>query len=224
MLMTPFSCQTPRDAALRRIALLVLLTGCMLLAACGFRLKGATPLPFDTLYTNIAENSAFGTAMRRAIVAASPNTRIVSDPAEAEARLIQLSNNERLRQLSIDPDGRVEEYELNLEFVFQLVDAAGHIILPPTVLRATRELPYDDTMVQAKQSEITAVFQQMQQAMVDRVVRHMTAPDVIAAFRDADKLPLEETPSDLTPVSNDPSPTGTPKWGTPSLNPGHGMR
>lgn len=216
---TPFLRHDLRNGALRRLALFALLAGFVLLTACGFRMKGVTPLPFDTLYTNIAENSSFGAAMRRAIVAASPNTRIVSDPAQAQARLIQISNNEHLRQLSIDADGRIEEYELNLEFVFQLVDAAGHVILPPTTLRATRELPYDDTMVQAKQSEITTVFQQMQQSMVDRVLRHLTAPDVITAFANAEKLPVEETPADLSPVSNDPAPTGANMWGAPSPNP-----
>jgi len=213
-----------RNGAARRFALFALLAVCVLLAACGFRMKGATPLPFDTLYTNIEENSAFGAAMRRAIVAASPNTRFVSDAKQAEARLIQLANDERLRQLSIDADGRVEEYELNLEFVFQLVDGRGHVILPPTSLRATREIPYDDTMVQAKQSEITTTFQQMQQSMVDRVVRHLTSPDVIAAFKNADQQPLEATPSNLDPVSNDPAPTRSPMWGAPGLNPDAGMR
>lgn len=211
-------------SGLRRLALFALLSGCMLLAACGFRLKGATPLPIDTLYTNIAENSSFGVAVRRAIRAASPNTRFVSDPREAQARLIQLAHNELLRELSIDAEGRVEEYELTLEFVFQLVDAAGHVILPPTTLRATRDTPYDDTVVQAKQSEISVVFQQMQQSMVDRLVRHLTAPDVIAAFANAEKLPVEAEPADLSPVSNDPAPTGVRNWGAPSLNPDAGMR
>lgn len=205
---------------LRRILLLAVVGASVLLAACGFRLKGATPLPFTTLYTNIAENSAFGVAMRRAIVASSPQTRIVEDPAQAEVRLLQLANNQRLRELSIDAEGRVEDYELNLEFVFQLVDAAGHIIIPPTTLRATRELPYDDTMVQAKQSEITTVFQQMQQSMVDRVVRLLSAPDVFTAFENAAQLPVDDTPADLAPVSNDPAPTGGDVWGAPSLKPG----
>lgn len=222
--MNPLFNRASNALDMRRLALVVLMMACMLLAACGFRLKGVTPLPFDTLYTNIAENSSFGAAMRRAIVAASPATRIVTDPTEAEARLIQLANNERVRQLSIDADGRVEEYELNLEFVFQLVDSAGRVILPPTTLRATREIPYDDTMVQAKQSEITTLFQQMQQSMVDRVVRHLTAPVVAEAFAKAEQQPLDTTPSDLSPVSNDPTPTGTPLWGTPSLNPDAGMR
>lgn len=222
--MTPVLTESACGASVRRLALLALILGCMLLAACGFRLKGATPLPVDTLYTNIAENTPFGAAMRRAIRAASPNTRIVGDPTQAQARLIQLANNERLRELSIGADGRVEEYELNLEFVFQLVDAAGHVILPPTTLRATRELPYDDTMVQAKQSEITSIFQQMQQSMVDRVLRHLTAPNVVAAFASARELPVEAGPADHTPVSNDPTPRGTSSWGAPVLNSGAGMR
>jgi LPS-assembly lipoprotein len=211
-------------AGLRRLALFALLAGCVLLAACGFRLKGATPLPIDTLYTNIAENSSFGVAVRRAIRAASPNTRFVSDPREAQARLMQLAHNELLRELSIDAQGRVEEYELTLEFVFQLVDSAGHVILPPTSLRATRELPYDDSVVQAKQSEISVVFQQMQQSMVDRLVRHLTAPDVIAAFNNAANLPVEAEPVDPAPVYDDRAPAGTPAWGAPSLNPDAGMR
>lgn len=56
---------------------------CLLLAACGFRLKGVSPLPFTTIYTNIPDNSAFGANMRRAIVASSPRTRFVSEPADA---------------------------------------------------------------------------------------------------------------------------------------------
>lgn len=215
--------EAQRHAVVRRLAMLVLLAGCVLLAACGFRLKGATPMPFTTLYTNIAENSAFGAAMRRAIVAASPNTRIVSDPKEAQVRLVQLANQQSTRELSIDADGRVEEYELNLLFSFQLVDSEGHILLPPTTLRATREIPYDDTVVQAKQSEITTVFQQMQQSMVDRVVRHLTAPDIAEAFINAEEQPIEETPSDLTPVSDEPSLPGTQDWGSPGLDSGVGL-
>ena len=208
----------------QRLLMYALLATCLLVAACGFRMKGATPMPFDSIYTNIAENSAFGASMRRAIRAASPNIKFTSDPAQAQVRLIQLENNESLRELSIDPDGRVEEYELNLIFSFQLVDAAGRELLPPTSLRATRDVPYDDTMVQAKQSEITHTFQQMQQSMVDRVVRLLTAPDVAEAFENAERQPPAEVSTDLAPVSNDPAPTGARSWGAPPPNPLSGFQ
>ncbi len=163
-----------------------------LLTACGFRLKGQTPLPFNTLYTNIAENSAFGAQLRRSIIAASPETRFTNDVTEATARLTELSSTQTLEEVSISVQGQVEEYELRLEFVFQLTDSQGRIVLPPTTLVATREIPYDSGALQAKQGEIGSLYIEMQQSLVDRIVRRMTAPDVRAAFENPEDLPIDE--------------------------------
>jgi len=194
---------------------------CALLAACGFRLKGVSPLPFTTIYTNIAENSAFGAGLRRAIVASSPSTRFVSEPADAQARLTQIANTQSLRELSIDAQGQVEEYELNLEFVFQLTDAQGHVVLPPTTLRATREIPYDPNVVQAKQGEIAAVFNDMQQSLIDRVVRRLASPDVADAFAEAAALPKsqDDGAADVpAPAQEAPVPAIIPR-GVPGVRP-----
>lgn len=63
----------PRLTWPRGIALAML----MLLAGCGFTMRGVTPLPFDTLYVGIPDNTRFGADVRRALRAASPNTRQV---------------------------------------------------------------------------------------------------------------------------------------------------
>lgn len=207
---------------LRRLACVAL---CVLLTACGFRLKGVSPLPFTTIYTNIAQNSAFGAGMQRAIIASSPHTRFVSDPASAQAKLIQLSNDQSLREVSIDAQGRVEEYELNLEFVFQLTDAKGHVVLPPTTLRATREIPYDDSVVQAKQGEIASIFQEMQQSLIDRVIRRLASPEVAAAFANAEHLPVDDQPASQAPApSSQPAVPSPAPWGSPRIDSGAGMR
>lgn len=182
-------------ASRRTLRIMACVFICVLVAACGFRLKGVSPLPFVTLYTNIPENSIFGAQVRRAIIASSPNTRFVTEPREAQARLMQLSSNQTLRQVSIDAQGRIEEYELNLNFVFQLTDAKGRLLLSPTTLTATRELPYDATVVQAKQGEIATLFKEMQHSLVDRLVRRLTAPDVVEAVKNAEDLPLAQTPA-----------------------------
>ncbi len=188
---------------------------CAVLAGCGFRLKGATPLPFNTIYTNINENSAFGAKIRRAIIASSPNTRFVSEPEQAEARLTQLANRQTMREVSIDARGQVEEYELNLDFVFQLTDAKGHLVLPPTTLQSTREVPYDSGLLQAKQGEIGSLFLEMQQSLVDRIVRRLTSPDVMDAFKNAETLPIDTTPGQSEPQEPfEPSAVPTP-WSTP---------
>jgi LPS-assembly lipoprotein len=211
----PYAPQT----SLRVLACIAL---CALLAACGFRLKGVAPLPFTTIYTNIAENSAFGAGLRRAIVASSPNTRFVTEPADAQARLTQVANTQSLRELSIDAQGQVEEYELNLEFIFQLTDAQGHVVLAPTTLRSTREVPYDPNVVQAKQGEIAAIFADMQQSLIDRVVRRLASPDVAEAFAEAEALPEKEEDDTAAPppapAQEAPVPSIIPR-GVPGVRP-----
>ncbi|TCT08561.1 LPS-assembly lipoprotein [Paralcaligenes ureilyticus] len=194
---------------------------CTLLAACGFHLRGTAPLPFDSLYTNIAENSAFGAQMRRAIEASSPNTRIVEDAALAQAKLIQLASNQSLRQLSINAQGLVDEYELNLTFTFEVVDAKGHILMAPTTLTSSRDLPYDPNAVQAKQGEIGTVFKEMQQGLVDRVVRRLSAPDVIEAARRAGTQNIKINPADI-PSGHNAAPAAVP-WSIPRIEPGAGV-
>ncbi|MCI2807177.1 LPS-assembly lipoprotein LptE [Eoetvoesiella caeni] len=203
---------------------LACLTLFAVLGACGFHLKGVTPLPFDTLYTNIPENSAFGAQIRRAIRAASPNTRFVSEPGEARARLTQLANNQSMREVSINPQGQVEEYELNLTFVFQLTDDKGHLVLPPTTLETIREIPYDSGALQAKQGEIGTLYIEMQQSLVDRIVRRLTAPEVSKAFNNPEDLPIAEptAPAARTPPNTYQSPIPTP-LSIPGAAPGTGM-
>src|SRR5690606_482137 len=172
----------------------------------GFRLKGTSPLPFDTLYTNINENSAFGADLRRLIVATSPNTRFVDDVTEAQARLTQISMQRSMREISISPEGRDEEYELNLVFVFKLTDAQGRELLPATTLSSTREVPYDPDALQAKQGEIGSLFQEMQRSLIDRIVRRITSPEVNEAYRNLPAVePATQGIAPATPAVPDDS-------------------
>ncbi len=202
---------------LRGLACAVL---CTLLAACGFHLRGTAPLPFDSLYTNIAENSAFGAQMRRAIEASSPNTRIVENIAQAQARLMQLASNQSLRQLSLNAQGLVDEYELNLSFTFEVVDAKGHILLAPSTLTSSRDLPYNPNAVQAKQGEIGTVFNEMQQGLVDLVVRRLSSPDLIEAARRFGTQSIKINPAE--PPSSHITPPAAAPWSIPRIEPGAG--
>ena len=132
--------------------LMILLS--VVLTACGFHLKGVAPLPFDTIYTNITDNSAFGANLRRTLSASSPQTRFVERPQDAEAILQQLSHSRNQREISINAKGQVEEYEV----------------------------PYDAEAVQAKDSEIEMIFRDMEQSLINRIVRRLSSPDVTSAY------------------------------------------
>lgn len=156
----------------------------VVLSACGFQLQGRAPLPFETLYVSVPQNSQFGADLRRAIRASSPDTQIIEDPAVPyQAQLQQISETRSSREISLNAQGRVEEYELTLVYVFRIVDANGDNILPPTTLVAVRDLPFDDRVVQAKEGEQATLFQQMQKSMIARVMRRISAPDVAQRYQ-----------------------------------------
>ena len=164
-----------RRAAVITVLLLVLAA---MLAGCGFRMRGASPLAFDSIYTNIAENSPFGAQLRRAIRASSPHTHFVDDPNEADVHLVQEANRQIRRELSIDAEGHVEEYELIQVFTFRITDRSGRELSPSMSLRAERDVPYDTEESDARRQEMKSIFEDMQLAMISQVVRRLSSPEV----------------------------------------------
>ncbi len=108
------------------------------------------------------------------------NTPIGQQPASApyQAQLQQVSETRNTRVVSLNAQGRVEEYELTLQFVFRIVNSKNQIILPDTLLTSVRDMPFDDRVVQAKESEQVTLFRDMQKSLVARIIRRISAPDV----------------------------------------------
>ncbi|SAI72388.1 lipoprotein precursor [Bordetella ansorpii] len=150
----------------------------LLLSACGFQMRGETPLPFDTLYVTIPDNTKFGADVRRSLRAASPNTRLTTTGKEAQAILQQVGDARGLREVSLNAQGRVEEYELSINFTFRLIDAKGNAIIPDTTLTAYQQMPYDDQVMQAKEDQMNMLYENMQQSLVNRLLRRLTSQDV----------------------------------------------
>ena len=203
---------SPRQSWLLRGACLALF---MLLSACGFALRGVTPMPFDTLFIGIPDTTQFGADVRRALRAASPNTKLVATPKEAQAILQQVAETRSLREVSLNAQGRAEEYELGINYTFRLIDAKGRALIPDTTLSIYREMPYDDQVVQAKQGQIETLYKTMQRDLVSRLLRRMTAPEVRNAFENAEQRAEDgETPL-YDPTMPEQQRTPAP-WQTPS--------
>ena len=159
----------------RALLSLVLVAG---LTACGFAMRGTSPLPFDTLYLGVNDNAPFGAALRRALLASSPGTRIVQNSKDAQVTYVELQNSRSLREVSLNAVGRVEQYELTVHYAFRLIDARGRVVLNDTQLSASRELPYDDQFMQGKDADMQRVYEDLELAMVSRIVRRISAPEV----------------------------------------------
>lgn len=167
-----------KNPIIRYFQVLMLSALLLSISACGFHLKHATPLAFDAIYTNINLDREFGAQLERIIKANSPGTTFVKTPEEADVLLMVISDTQSRRQISIDAEGRVDEYELMLDFTFQILTREGDTVLAPTTLQSFREIPYNERIVQAKDSEITTTFRDMRQSLIDLIMRRISAPEV----------------------------------------------
>lgn len=149
----------------------------LLLAGCGFALRGAAQLPFSTLYIGATETSELGAQLRR-YVRNTTNTKVVEDPREAEAQLQVLQQTRERSILSLDASGRVREFELRYLFGFQVHDGKGREFIPPTTITLKRDLSFNDSNTLAKDSEAELLYRDMQNEVIHQLLRRMSAIEV----------------------------------------------
>ena len=89
----------------------VALLAALLLAGCGFQLRGSATLPFNTLYVEAPAASLFATQLRR-VIGSGSETRITNTPAEADAILQVVQELREKEILSLSAGGRVRELTL----------------------------------------------------------------------------------------------------------------
>lgn len=157
----------------RALQWLAMLAACLMLAACGFHLRGAADLPFKTIHLGFAPNSAVGVELKRNLVASG--TKVVDDKADAEANLTVLKDSRSSQVLTLNTNGRVREYALFQYFTFSVNDAKGTVIIPPTAITLRRVITYDENQALAKQSEEALLYRDMQSDLVQQILRRLSA-------------------------------------------------
>lgn len=155
-------------------ALITLLLALML-AACGFQLRGAQPLPFTSLY--IAENWELGAQLRRNIRALG-STQLSATPQEAQAILTSLGEAREKSILSLSATGRVREFQLRYRFSYRVHDLKGREFVPPTVIVLVRDISFADEQVLAKEQEEALLYRDMQNDMVQQVLRRLAVAKI----------------------------------------------
>ena len=150
-----------------------LLAMTLLLAGCGFQLRGTAQLPFETIY--IPEASAgIGLELKR-YVRSGTRPRVVDDEKSAQA-VLQFANETRFRNiLSLSGGGRVREFQRVYRIAVRVHDGKGGEYLPLSVLQLTRDLTYNDTDVLAKETEEALIYREMQSDMVQQILRRLSA-------------------------------------------------
>ena len=146
----------------------------LLLAACGFQLRGVATLPFESLYVDGGGNPALATEVSRAIRSGT-QTRLAEKADDAQAVLqIQGAVREK-RILALSGAGRVREYELIYRASFRLLDKAGRDLMTTQPIEMRRAMLYDDALVLAKEQEEALLYIDMQKDVLGQLMRRLAA-------------------------------------------------
>jgi LPS-assembly lipoprotein len=148
----------------------------ILVASCGFQLRGSSNLPFQTIYV---PGSSGGVALdlKRAIESSS-NTRVVDTPKDAQAVFQLIGAQQEKEILSLTGAGRVREYRLRYRVTYRVHDTKGHDLIPSTTLRQVRDVTFNDSAVLAKETEDQLLYRDMQNDMVQQILRQLAATQV----------------------------------------------
>ncbi len=148
----------------------------LMLAACGFQLRGAQPLPFSSLYIP-ADNWEMGALLKRNIRALN-STQLTETPQEAQAVFTLLGEAREKNILSLSGTGRVREYQLRYRLAFRVHDLKGKEFIAPTEIVLVRDISFSDERVLAKEQEESLLYRDMQNDMVQQLMRRMAAAKV----------------------------------------------
>jgi LPS-assembly lipoprotein len=145
----------------------------VLLAGCGFRLRGTAEVPFETLYLPGA-TSGIALDLKRYIQAGT-NARVVDDAGKADA-VMQFTEETRQKEvLSLTGTGKVREFQLRYRVGFRVHDGKGTDFVPQSVIQLTRDVTFNDTEILAKEQEEQILFRDMQTDMVQQILRRLAA-------------------------------------------------
>ena len=153
---------------------LLLIAVTLVLAACGFKLRGAYTLPFDTLYIALPETAELRAVLKRNIEA-STQTRVGSDAKTAQAILAITADLPSKAILSLDSAGQVREYRLQRVVGFRVYDSANRDLMPPGQIIIGRDISFNSAQVLSKESEETLLWRDIQNDLVQQLLRRLAA-------------------------------------------------
>ena len=145
------------------------------LTGCGFQLRGTLSgnLPYKTMMIALPDTSEVRVWLERYINAAG-STELIDDPKRTEATFQQLSDSRLKTILSVNAQGRVREYRLQLNYRFRVVNAKGQILVPPNDVSLSRDITFDDSNVLAKDLEEGLLWRDMNNDLVNQIMRRLS--------------------------------------------------
>jgi LPS-assembly lipoprotein len=143
----------------------------VLLAGCGFQLRGESQLPFPSAYVEATSASLLAPGLRQTLAAQG---KLAASAKDAAVRIRLVDERREKTILSLSGGGKVREYRLHYKVTMQVTDAAGNELIAPVELEQLREYSYDDALILAKEAEEASLNRAMEQETLQQALRRLS--------------------------------------------------
>ena len=166
----------------RRLCLHLLAAGAVIgMTGCGFALRKAPAFAFKTLFSPLAEGSVLGNALKRSLESGGA-VRVITDAAQmdqADVILDVLQDQREKVVVGVNASGQVREFQLRIQFKFKLRNPKGAELIAPTEIAQQRDISFNETAELAKEAEEGLLYRDMQNDIVQQIMRRLAAVTVI---------------------------------------------
>ena len=142
----------------------------LLLSGCGFQLRGAYSLPYESIYLATGD-SVIGAGLKRQIRVSG--TRIAESKDDASVTFVPSGELRDTVILSLSSGGRVREKRLRYRYAYRIVDAKGRDLVPPSYVELNRDVSYADSATLAKTQEEDLLWRDMENDLVQQLMRRL---------------------------------------------------
>ena len=158
----------------RRLALATLaIAAAASLAACGFHRRSAQPLNYERIaLSGFADRSTMADEIRRAL----PSTaHIVQSVLQSQVVIEAVEDTQKTTVEASTAFGQVRELELHVKLRYRVLDPSGTELLPLADVERFRDMTYDEKDALAKDTELKALYRDMQSDMAYQLIRVLAA-------------------------------------------------
>lgn len=146
-----------------------------LLTACGFQLRGTTPLPEVIQRIAVQPNAPYIPLQRQVHELLQINGATIVDATQKPSAILQIQQDTfQSLDTSIGADGRIREKSYTYIVAFTVTDAKGKTLMGPETIRSERIVEFDPNTVLSQSLEERTMQHEARLDIASQLVRRLS--------------------------------------------------
>ena len=147
----------------------------VVLTGCGFQLRSSQNFAFQTVAVTPGKGSLVATDVMRYLGSALVPIQPPAGAAPPQVILDILHDLREKTVVGVNASGQVREFQLKIRVKFRLRTPQGSELIAPTEITQQRDISFNESAVLAKEAEEVLLYRDMQNDIVQQLLRRVAA-------------------------------------------------